>query len=144
MPKAETREKELTRLFTPMALSPIAAGFPSPAEDFMEKSLDLNEHIIRNPPSTFLVRVSGDSMVNNCNGGGIQSGDILVVDKSLHACSGRVVIAILNGEFTVKRLRLKNGQAHLIPDNPDFPVIPVTGDDSLEIWGTVTWVLRQL
>jgi len=93
-----------TKLQTPLLLCRMPAGFPSPADDFLEKRLDLNEYLVRNPPATFLVRVSGHSMKD----AGIFDGDILVVDKSLQPVSGSIVVAILHGEFTVKTLKMQS------------------------------------
>jgi len=128
-------------LALPLALCMVPAGFPSPADDFMEKKLDLTEHIITNPPSTFLVTVTGDSMTGGATD--IHAGDILVVDRAAAPQSGKIVIALLNGEFTVKKLLKRGSSVFLVPDNPAYPEIPMTEGDSLEIWGTVTWVLRK-
>jgi len=124
----------------PLSLSPVAAGFPSPTDDFLEKRLDLNEYLITNPPATFLVRVSGHSMKD----AGIFHGDILVVDKSLQPLDGHVVVAILLDEFTVKTLKLKNGKAFLVPANGVYWEIEVTPEMDCEIWGVVTSVIRKL
>lgn len=117
--------------------SSVQAGFPSAADDFIEKTLDLNEHLIKHPASTFFVRVAGDSMI----GVGIQHNDILVVDRSLQAKPGSIIIAIINGEFTVKRLKLRAGQYVLAPENPDYQEIIVR--DELVVWGVVTSVIHQ-
>lgn len=131
---------ESTVVKLPLFLSPVAAGFPSPADDFLEKRLDLNEYLIKNPPATYFVRVSGHSM----SSAGIHDGDILVVDKSVEPSDGKIVVAILFGEFTVKTLRLRGGQAFLIPANSAYEEIAVTPEMDCEIWGVVTSVVRKL
>ncbi|WP_045222176.1 LexA family protein [Desulfonatronum thioautotrophicum] len=129
-----------TTLKTPLLLCRIPAGFPSPAEDFLEKRLDLNEYLVRNPPATFLVRVCGQSMRD----AGIFDGDMLVVDKSLQPFNGCVVVAIVHGEFTVKTLRLRNGKAYLEPANSAFKDIEVTPEMGCEVWGVVNSVIRKM
>ncbi|WP_045221538.1 LexA family protein [Desulfonatronum thioautotrophicum] len=129
-----------TMLKTPLLLCRLPAGFPSPAEDFLEKRLDLNEYLVRNPPATFLVRVSGQSMKD----AGIFDGDMLVVDKSLEPISGSVVVAIVHGEFTVKTLLLRHGKAYLVPANSDFKDIEITSEMDCEVWGVVNSVIRKL
>lgn len=120
-------------------LSRVEAGFPSPADDFLEKSLDLNEHLIHHPAATFFVRVNGDSMI----GVGIHHNDILVVDKSLEAKQGSIVIAVLNGELTVKTLEYRNNAPFLIPANPSYPIISITAEMDFSVWGVVTSVIHQ-
>ncbi|MBF0384579.1 MAG: translesion error-prone DNA polymerase V autoproteolytic subunit [Candidatus Omnitrophica bacterium] len=123
----------------PYFLSRIPAGFPSPADDFLEKKLDLNEFLIKHPSATFFVRVKGDSMVN----AGINSGDILIVDRSLEPKDNKIVVAVLNGEFTVKRIKKKRDKLYLVPENPDFTPLEVTESMGFEIWGVVTNVIRS-
>ncbi|AZZ51872.1 LexA family protein [Rathayibacter festucae] len=118
----------------------VAAGFPSPAQDYFDGSLDLNDHLIRDKTSTFIVRVSGESMT----GAGISDGDELVVDRSLTPMHGSVVIAILDGELTVKRLELSPGGVVLRAENPDYPPILVAELSDLQIWGVVTVCLHRL
>lgn len=115
----------------PVALERVPAGFPSPAQDYWDGDIDLNEHLIRNRPATFVVRVAGESMV----GAGIADGDELIVDRSLDPTDGDVVIAIVEGELTVKRLRLTAAGPELHPENPAFPVLRPA---ELTIWGVVT------
>ena len=129
-----------TRHALPLHLCPVAAGFPSPADDFLEKRLDLNEYLVKNPPATFLVRVCGQSMKD----AGIFDGDMLVVDKSLEPVSGSVVVAIVHGEFTVKTLRLHGGKAYLVPANSAFKDIELTPEMGCEVWGVVNSVIRKL
>lgn len=119
--------------------SKVEAGFPSPAEDFVEGQLDLNEHLIHHPAATFFVRVSGDSMI----GVGIHHNDILVVDKSLEATSGSVVIATINGDFTVKTLERHGNKIQLVAANPNYPTIDVSPEMDFDIWGVVTSVIHQ-
>ena len=118
----------------------VAAGFPSPAQDYFDGSLDLNDHLIRDKTSTFIVRVSGESM----SGAGISDGDELVVDRSLTPTHGSVVIAILDGELTIKRLELSPGGVVLRAENPDYPPILVAELSDLQIWGVVTVCLHRL
>ena len=122
----------------PQMSSSVAAGFPSPAADYVEGSLDLNELLVKHPAATFYVRCSGDSMT----GAGIFPGDILIVDRSIEAQDGMVVVAALDGEFTVKRLALKDGVAWLMPENPAYQPIRAEGDNELRIWGVVTASIR--
>ena len=126
-------------LSIPSFLSGVQAGFPSPAEDYIEKTLDINELVVEHPAATFFVRVEGDSMQD----AGIQTGDILVVDRSLDASSGKIVIAVLNGEFTVKRLRMDDSGVYLVPENPRFPPIKVGEDAECTIWGVVSYVIHK-
>lgn len=127
--------------YLPLAsmLATIPAGFPSPADDFVDKKLDLNELMITHPTATFFVKVEGESMVD----AGIQSGDILVVDRSIEAQNGRIVIAVLDGEFTVKRLKIKNKEIFLAPENSKHPTIRVSAESDFQIWGVVTYVIHQ-
>ena len=127
-------------LSLPLALCRISAGFPSPADDHLEDSLDLNRLMVQRPSSTFFVRVSGDSMI----GAGICSGDILVVDRAQQARFNDVVLAIVSGEFTVKRWVNSNKGPILQPENPNFKPIPLTPDLEFEIWGVVTYAIHNL
>lgn len=129
-----------TQFDLPLYLVRVSAGFPSPAEDYLEGKLDLNKLLIRKPAATFFVRVAGDSMIQ-C---GIHSGDLLVVDRSLEPLDGRVVIAVLNGELTVKRLGISKKGVYLRAENPLYPLIEVTEAMQFEIWGVVTTVLHSL
>lgn len=122
-----------TKLEIPIATVRVAAGFPSPAQDFAENALDLNRFLIRHPAATFFVRVQGESMRE----AGIFDGDILVVDKALEPLNGNIVIANIDGEFTVKRFQNKDGRCYLLPENPDFEPLPIEGDMTLQIFGVV-------
>lgn len=124
----------------PLFMARIPAGFPSPADDYVEGSLDLNELLVRHPAATFFVRVSGDSMT----GAGIHSGDVLVVDRAESARNRSVIIAALNGELTVKRLVREKGRACLVSENPDYAPMDVTGDTQFEVWGVVVHVIHSL
>jgi len=128
-----------TGLSLPLYVGGVSAGFPSPAEDYTDQKLDLNELLIKNPAATFFVRVDGDSML----GAGIQHNDILVVDRSRQAVSGDVVIAVLDGELTVKRLFQDTNCARLVAENPAYPSIEISHDNGCEIWGVVTSVVHQ-
>ena len=124
----------------PLYACGVSAGFPSPADDYLEGVLDLNDHLIQQPAATFFVRASGDSMI----GAGIHDGDLLVVDRSLEATDGRVVIAAVNGELTVKRLAKHNGVHQLEAENPRYAPIHFNEDDSVHLWGVVTNVIHSL
>jgi len=124
----------------PVFLGRLPAGFPSPADDYIEGKLDLNRHLIKHPAATFFVRVSGDSMIE----AGIHTGDILVVDRSLEAADGNVVMAALDGELTVKRLSKRGQAVHLLPANGNYQPIEITAQQSFEIWGVVTNVIHAL
>lgn len=129
-----------TQCELPLFLEPVSAGFPSPADDYIEKKLDLNEFIIKHPAATFFVRVNGDSMCN----AGIQSGDLLVVDRAVKPASGKIVVAILNGEFTVKRLEINpRGFVRLLPENPAYPAVEIHADVEFQVWGVVTHVIHR-
>lgn len=124
----------------PLFSSMVAAGFPSPADDYIEKTLDLNEHLIRHPAATFFVRVEGSSMVN----AGVHSGDILIVDRSLEPADKRIIIAVINGELTVKRVRKHKDKLCLVPENDTFEAITVTEEMSFQVWGVVTHVIHSV
>lgn len=129
-----------TRFEIPLVLSTVSAGFPSPADDDVQERMDLNSHLVRHPASTFFVRVSGDSMIE----AGIHSGDLLVVDRALSPADGKVVIAVLDGELTVKRLHRREGRVILVAANPLYPPIAIKEGMSFDIWGVVTSVIHPL
>lgn len=118
----------------------VVAGFPSPADDFIEARLNLNELLIKHPASTFFLRVSGDSMI----GAGIHDGDILIVDKSLNPSVGKIVIAAIDGQLTVKRLAHKDNAFYLLAENPAYPPILIKELNETVIWGVVTTVLHTV
>ena len=126
-----------------LALAPtIKAGFPSPAEDYLHDSLDFNRDMIKNPEATFYGRVSGDSMI----GAGIFDGDIAVIDRSLQPIDGDIIVAFVNGEFTIKYLDLKHkneGYIELRPANPNYSPIHIDADDNFRVWGVVVWTIKQ-
>ncbi len=124
----------------PLAESFVPAGFPSPADDYIEKALDLNEYLIANQAATFFVRVSGDSMT----GAGIHDGDILIVDRSIDPVRGQVAVAVIDGEMTVKRLRWRGGKLTLEPENDKYPPIEINSESECLIWGVVTYVIHAL
>jgi len=129
-----------TRYALPIFLGRLPAGFPSPADDYLEGNLDLNRHLIKHPAATFFVRVTGDSMI----GAGIHSGDLLVVDRSLEPADKNVVVAVLDGELTVKRLFAQNGVLRLLPENLNYQPIEIAPQQTIEIWGVVTSVIHAL
>jgi len=129
-----------TKQRLPLYLSPVKAGFPSPADDYLDKKLDLNEHLIKHPSATFFVKVKGDSMVQ----AGIQSGDILIVDRSLEPRDKKIVVAVVNGEFTVKRIRKKGGKLFLVAENSAFAEMEITEEIDFEIWGIVIHVIHSV
>lgn len=122
----------------PLFLTPAACGFPSPAQDYVEQTIDLNQHCVTHPAATFYVRASGHSMV----GEGINDGDMLIIDRAITARHGDIVLACLDGEFTVKKLQVQPVPA-LLPGNPDFPPIYPQEGQELDIFGVVTFVLHK-
>lgn len=118
----------------------VVAGFPSPADDNIEQTIDLNTHFIKHPDTTFLVQVQGDSMKN----AGIHHGDYLAVDRSITPKDKSIVIAAIDGELTVKRLSIKSTGTWLMPENDDYDPIPVKEENDLTIWGVVVSVLRNI
>ena len=128
-----------TSLRLPLVSASVEAGFPSPADDHLERGIDLNEELIRNPAATFLVRVKGESMRD----AGIHAGDVLIVDKSLTPTDRKIVVAMIDGNFTVKRFRKRGGQVFLEAENPEFPPIEVTEGQELSIFGVVSYIIHQ-
>ena len=129
-----------TRLSLPLAGERVAAGFPSPADDYVEVGIDLNDQLIRHPTSTFFLRVSGESML----GAGIHDGDLLVVDRSLDPRPGRVVVAVLDGEFTLKRLGQQHGRLRLEAVDPAYPPLELHRCGDVQIWGVAIHVIHPL
>ncbi len=130
--------EQLDLLFAPG----IKAGFPSPADDYLHESLDFNRDLIRNPESTFYGKVEGDSMID----AGICDGDIAVIDRSIEARDGDIVVGYINDEFTIKYLDLshrKDGYIELRPANKDFKPIRIDADDDFEVWGVVVWTIKS-
>lgn len=129
----------LQPVLLPLFGNQVPAGFPSPADDYLERRLSLDEHLVPNKNSTFLVRARGNSMT----GAGIFDGDLMVVDKGLNAQPGDIVVAVVDGEFTVKYLGLLNGVICLKPANPRFQTTEFKEGQELEIWGVVTSTIKQ-
>jgi DNA polymerase V len=129
-----------SRLEMPLFLESVSAGFPSPADDYLEGKLDLNDALIRNPAATFFVRVTGDSMIE----AGIHSGDILVVDRSLNPKDGSIVIAVIDGELLVKRLIMQKGKVYLYPENKYYNPIEIKDEMAFEVWGVVSTVIHSV
>lgn len=121
-------------------LSPVQAGFPTSADDFIEKSIDLNELLIDHPAATFFVRVQGNSMQD----AHIQDGDILIVDRAQETVNGSIIVAILNGEFTVKRIEKRKNEVWLIPENGTFALIKIQPEMEFQVWGVVTYVIHKV
>jgi DNA polymerase V len=117
----------------------ISAGFPSPAADFIDITIDLNKHLIKHPSSTFFGRVKGNSMINE----GLDDGDLLIIDKSLEPVNGKIAVCYIDGEFTVKKIKLEQGMCWLIPANNDYQPIQITADNDCIVWGIVTHVIKQ-
>lgn len=118
----------------------IAAGFPSPAEDFKEQRLSLDTELIKNKDATFFARVSGQSMI----GAGLDDNDLLVIDRSIEPTNNKIAVCFLDGEFTVKRLRVDKDEIWLQPENPNYPIIKITSDNDFVIWGIVTNVIKKV
>jgi DNA polymerase V len=129
-----------TSFLCPLFLVPVSAGFPSPADDYLERKLDLNAHLIKHEAATFFVKVQGDSMI----GAGIHSGDLLIVDRAREPTEHSVVIAVVNGELTVKRLSTRDGTLFLAPENGHYEPIPITEFTDFEVWGVVTYVIHAV
>jgi DNA polymerase V len=128
-----------TELQLPLANSPISAGFPSPAEDFSEVGIDLNKELIENSFSTFFGRVKGQSMQDM----GIDDGDIMIIDKSLEPQDGKIAVCFVDGEFTVKQIKIEKEACYLVPANPNYKPIKVTEENDFLIWGIVTYVIKK-
>jgi DNA polymerase V len=118
----------------------ISAGFPSPADDFLDASIDLNKTLIKNKDATFYGRVKGDSMIN----GGLSDGDLLIIDKSIEPKNGKIAVCFIDGEFTVKRIKIEKELIWLIPENKNYQPIKVTADNDFVIWGIVTNVIKAV
>ena len=127
------------RFRVPLLNDSVSAGFPSPADDYTEENIDLNEHLISNPFSTFFLRVKGDSMIN----AGIKDKDLIIVDKSLIAKPGDIVIAMIDGEFTIKRLSIKNDELYLKAENHNYPDFSFKNHIDVQIWGVVIYSIHS-
>src|SRR5690606_954573 len=129
-----------TELTLPFVDDGISAGFPSPALDFVDLSIDLNKHLIKNPSATFYGKVKGDSLKN----AGIHNGDLLIIDRSLEPTNGKIAVCYIDGEFTAKRIKLEKNVAWLIAENENYQPIKVTEDNNFLIWGIVTHVIKNV
>lgn len=132
--------KANTSLTFPLATSTVSAGFASAVENYMEKRIDLNEALIAHPAATFFVKVEGDSMI----GAGIMNGDLLIVDRALDAASGKIIVAVINGEFTVKRLKKVGKRLFLQPENVKYHPIEITKESEFLVWGVVTYAIHPV
>tara|TARA_B100001939_G_scaffold330776_1_gene328205 strand:- start:161 stop:604 length:444 start_codon:yes stop_codon:yes gene_type:complete len=124
----------------PLTNNNISAGFPSPAEDFKEIRISLDKEIIKNEEATFYARVDGESML----GAGLNDGDLIVIDRSEEPKNGSIAVCFLDGEFTVKRLKLKNREIYLMPENSKYSPIKIGEGNELSIWGIVTYVVKKM
>lgn len=124
----------------PYISSGIKAGFPSPAADFDESKISLDHVLVKNKEATFYAKASGNSMI----GAGIDDGDILVIDRSLEPQNNKIAICFIDGEFTVKRIKLENEEVYLMPENPNYKPIKISEENELIIWGIVTYVIKSL
>jgi len=129
-----------TALDLPLFIPPVSAGFPSPAEDYTENSIDLNKELIKNPYATFLARVKGLSMKDV----GIEPEDILVIDKSLEPENNKIAVCFIDGEFVLKRIKIEKNFVWLMPENIDFHPIKITEDNNFCVWGIVTYVIKKM
>ena len=123
-----------------LAQEGISAGFPSPADDFKELRISIDREVVKNEEATFYARVSGESM----QGAGLDNGDLLVIDRSLEPQDNKIAVCFVDGEFTVKRLKVEEDCVYLIPENPKYKLIKVTEDNELIIWGVVTYVVKKV
>lgn len=131
--------EDMQRFEIPAFKSEVRAGFPSPADDYVEQKLDLNRFLIRHPSATFYVRVKGNSM----EGAGISDGDMLIVDRALEAGNNDIAVCVINGEFTVKRLKKEKGALYLVPENPGYRPIRVPEGSDFQVWGIVSYVIHK-
>jgi DNA polymerase V len=129
-----------TPIELPFVANGISAGFPSPADDFLDLNIDLNKYLIKNPSTMFYGRVRGDSMID----AGIHDGDLLIIDKSLETKEGKIAVCFIDGEFTVKRIKIEKDCVWLIAENQNYKPIKVTKDNDFIIWGIVTNVIKNL
>ena len=127
-------------LLIPLVNEAVSAGFPSPAEDYIELGVDLNKYLIKNPISTFFLRVSGNSM----NNAGIYNNDLLIIDRSINPTPGNIVVALLDGEFTLKRLIKEQNNYYLKADKENYPAISLYEYVDIEIWGVAIYSIHEL
>ena len=131
--------EQRTRIELPLFTVRIPAGFPSPGDDYIDGKLDLNEHLIKHPSATFFMKVQGDSMID----AGISDGDLLIVDRALEATDNSIVVALIDGEFMVKRIRIKNGIYYLVPENSHYHQREVKQCMNFQVWGGVIYVIHK-
>ena len=129
----------ITSSSIPVFSDSVQAGFPSPAEDHMDMDLNLNDYLVKNPSATFCVKAIGESMKD----AGIKSGDIMIVDKSLDPKNRSIVLAVINGEFTVKRVNMSDNTLYLMPENSSFSPIRITEEMDFQVWGVVTYIIHK-
>ncbi len=134
------KSKTDKKIKLPLYEFPVSAGFPSPADDYIDKHIDLNEYVIKHPAATFFVRVKGDSMV----GSGISDGDLVVVDRALVPTDNTIVVALLNGEFVLKRVKIKDRELYLVPENESYEPIKVAEEMDFQAWGVVTYCIKEI
>ena len=118
----------------------ISAGFPSPADDFKEVRISLDKELVKNEEATFYARVSGDSM----QGAGLENGDLLIIDRSIEPSNNKIAVCFVDGEFTVKRIKIESKKVHLMPENKKYSPIEINEENELIIWGIVTYVIKKL
>ncbi len=129
-----------SELEIPLMANEISAGFPSPALDFIDQSIDFNRHLIKHPAATFCGRVKGVSLKN----AGIDNGDLLIIDRSLEPINGKIAVCYIDGEFTAKRIKIAKNEVWLMPENEDYQPIKVTEENNFLIWGIVTHVIKDV
>lgn len=129
-----------SELQLPVVTEGISAGFPSPALDFVDLTIDLNKHLIKHPSATFYGRVKGQSLKN----AGINEGDLLVIDRSLEPTNGKIAVCYIDGEFTAKRIKLTKNELWLLPENEDYKPIKIEKENDFLVWGVVTFVIKSL
>ncbi len=129
-----------TELALPVLSADISAGFPSPALDFIDLTIDLNRHLIKHPTATYYGRVKGESMKD----AGINDGDLLVIDKSILPSDGKIAVCFLDGEFTLKRIKIDKKGVWLMPENPAYKPIKIEEENTLSVWGIVTHVIKKV
>ena len=143
------KEKKILNFFVPktdngigqwLAEEGISAGFPSPADDFKEIRISLDKELVKNKEATFYARVDGDSMV----GAGLEDGDLLVIDRSLNPENGKIAICLVDGEFTVKRIKKEKNKLYLMPENKKYEPIELKEENELIIWGVVEYVIKKV
>ncbi len=134
--KPDTQNKK----YFPLSSEGISAGFPSPAEDFKELKISIDQEVVKNESATFFARVEGQSM----QGAGLDDGDLLVIDRSQEPENGKIAVCFVDGEFTVKRLKVEDDCIYLMPENSKYKALKVTSENQLIIWGIVTYVVKKV